>query len=117
MKNLSNVLIILSILGMTSCSSTLPGGLADSSSPTDYGDFEVLGSAEGSSKGTSVFGIQTSKADLRTATDQAIKSVNGDAMVNVRWYIKHKWWVILPVVTTTVTVKGDVIKYKEVSNE
>lgn len=54
---IKQMLIILSILSMTSCSSTLPGGLADSLSPTDYGNFEVLGAAEGSSKGTSVFGM------------------------------------------------------------
>ncbi|MFQ5730255.1 MAG: hypothetical protein ACE5GN_07830 [Waddliaceae bacterium] len=86
--------------------------MADSSLPTDYGDFKVLGMAEGSSKGTSVFGIQSSKADLRMATEQATKSLNGDALINVRWYVKRTRWFILPVTTTTVTVKGDVIKYK-----
>jgi len=117
MKRLVTISVILSIFIFIGCSSTLPGGLAASSSPSDYGDFEVLGSAEGSSKGISVFGIQSTKADLRMATDKAINSMNGDAIINVRWYVEQTWWVILPVTTTTVIVKGDVIKYKEANNE
>ncbi len=117
MRRSGKVLAMIFVLVHMGCSSTLPGGLADSYSPADYGDFEVLGPAEGKSKGVTVFGIQTSKADLREATNEAIRSLGGDSMVNIRWYINRNWWVVLPVVTTTVIVRGDVIKYREGSDE
>jgi hypothetical protein len=113
MKDYFKLVPILLLLFIVGCSTTFPGGLSDSSSPANYGSYDVLGTAKGSSKSTIVLGIQVSKPDMKAAIDQAVNSLGGDALVNVRWYSKTTNWIILPVSTITVTVKGDVIKYRE----
>ncbi|MHB2156408.1 hypothetical protein ACX8XN_18705 [Calditrichota bacterium GD2] len=98
-------------LALIGCSSTMPGGLASSSMPADYGKYEVLGPASGTTKSTIILGIQTGKPDLRATAAQAVNSLNGDALINMRWYTTTTNWIILPVITVTITVEGDVIKF------
>ncbi len=112
MKRYLKLLLLFLLLCSIGCSSTIPGGLSDSSRPADYGSYEILGSAQGISKCTAIFGIQTSKPNLKAAINQAVLSLDGDALVNVRWHSKTTYWIILPVSTLTVVVNGDVIKYK-----
>ncbi|MCB0264066.1 MAG: hypothetical protein KDH98_13015 [Calditrichaeota bacterium] len=97
---------------LTACSVTMPGGILDATQPADNGQYQILGEASGQSKSTFVFGIQSSKPDFHAAISQAVASLNGDALINVRWYSTTNNWVILPVTTITVTVEGDVIKYQ-----
>ena len=98
-------------MGLLGCSSTMPAGLTDSSVPVDYGQYEILGHAEGTSKSVFIFGFQSGVPDLNQAMQEAISKYQGDALINVRWYITTTKWIILPVVTVTTTVEGDVIKY------
>ncbi len=108
------ILLILFLLSIFwGCSSTMPGGLTESSLPVKYGKYKILGHAEGSSKSIYILGIQSGIPDLNEATKNAIKSLNGDALINVRWYITSTNWIILPVTTVTTTVEGDVIKFVE----
>ena len=107
----SLALSVLLLLLTVRCSSTMPGGLASSSEPADYGKYEILGQASGSSKSTFIIGIQSGKPDIRAAAAQAVNSLNGDALINMRWYATTTNWIILPVTTVTITVEGDVIKF------
>jgi len=103
--------VLLSCVIFLGCSSTMPGGMTDASIPVDYGKYEILGHAEGTSSSMTIFGIQSGIPDLNKATQNAINKLNGDALINVRWYITTTNWVILPVTTVTTTVEGDVIKF------
>lgn len=98
------------------CSHTIPGGLVDATTPTDYGKYEILGTATGQSKSTFVFGIQSTKPNFHAAISEAVASLEGDALINVRWYSTTTNWLILPVTTVTVTVEGDVIKFHNGGN-
>ena len=113
MRNSKGIILVLICLLAVGCSTTMPGGLSDASAPATYGNYTVLGPAEGTSKGTIVFGIQASKPDLQQAIEQAVRTRDGDALVHERWYSKTTNWVILPVTTVEVIVHGDVVKYTQ----
>ncbi len=105
------IAFVLGSVFVLGCSSTMPGGMTDASLPADYGKYEILGHAEGTSKSIFIFGIQSGVPDLNQATQNAISKFNGDALINVRWYITTTNWIILPVTTVTTTLEGDVIKF------
>ncbi len=96
----------------TACSSTIPGGLGGASSPVHYGRYEIIGPSRGIAKSTFVFGIQTGKPDLRAAVNEAVNALDGDALINLQWYTTTTNWIILPITTVKIIVKGDVIKYR-----
>ena len=70
---------------------------------------ENLGQAEGSDWSWSLLGLwSVGMPDMDKAINKAIASKNGDALINVRWYEKHYYFVLFSV--TKVIVTGQVTK-------
>lgn len=70
---------------------------------------ENLGQSEGSDWSWSLLGLWSiGRPDIDKAINEAIASKNGDALINVRWYEKHYYFVLFSV--NKVIVTGQVIK-------
>lgn len=107
-KSLLIPIIILTIALLTGC--VTPMGMTASSTPLHNRVIvENLGQAEGSDWSWSLLGLwSVGMPDMDTAINKAIASRNGDALINVRWYEKHYYFVLFSV--TKVIVTGQVIK-------
>lgn len=72
---------------------------------------ENLGKAEGSDGSFSVFNLfSIGRPDIDKAIDEAVKSKDGDALINVRMY--EKTYFLILVTYTQVIVTGDVVKFE-----
>lgn len=97
---------------LAACSITMPGGLARASEPVEHRSYEALGKATGTSTGTSVLGIQASKASVDEAIERAVATFpDGDALIKVSTMQKYTSWVVLPVSQLTVEVTGEVVRF------
>lgn len=108
--------VAMCILVLAGCAVT-PLGLTDSSTPLEgtngqHRPYQVLGKAEGSQGYFSLFGlIPFGSNDFRAAMDDAVKKLNGDALVNVRyWYRVSNYFVGT---YASIEVEGDVIKFTQ----
>lgn len=108
MKNIVPLIIMITIVFLTGC--VTPMGMTASSTPLHNRIIvENLGQAEGSDWSWSLFGLwSVGRPDMDRAIHEAIASKNGDALINVRWYEKHYYFVLFSV--TKVIVTGQVIK-------
>lgn len=106
------LMVVLGIAVVSGCT-MMPGGIAPSTVPIDGRSYSNLGRASTTDSRVHLFGlIPVSGANtIRDATDAAIRSKGGDAMINVTVEFYSQWWIIL---TRSVTrVDGYVIKFKE----
>lgn len=112
MKIVLTFLILLPVV--TGCA-VAPVGLIDASSPLQDGtgdlrSYEVLGRAEGSHGAFSLFRfIPFGRADLEIATDNAVSKLNGDALINVRYWYRSTYAFVGTY--SSVEVEGDVIRF------
>ncbi|MEJ5360793.1 MAG: hypothetical protein WHV26_01925 [Spirochaetota bacterium] len=109
MKKLILFLLLFMITAViTSC--VTPMGMTSSSTPLYNKTItENLGQAEGSDWSWSLLGLWSiGKPDMDKAINNAIASKNGDALINVRWYEKHYYFVLFSI--TKVIVTGQVVK-------
>ncbi|MDP2301546.1 MAG: hypothetical protein Q8N03_03855 [Ignavibacteria bacterium] len=117
MKNLKSVFTLFVFILLISGCSVVPLGLSYSSSPLENNDgshrkYEVLGKAEGSQGYFTLFSlIPFGSPDLSVAISDATKKLNGDALVNVRyWYRVSNYFIGT---YSSIEVEGDVIKFKQ----
>lgn len=108
MKKYLLIIIIIAVAFFTGC--VTPMGMTASSTPLHNKVIaENLGQAQGSDWSWSLLGVwSVGRPDIDKAINEAIASKNGDALINVRWYQKHYYFVLFSV--TKVIVTGQVIK-------
>jgi hypothetical protein len=109
MRRVPRFVLVAALL--SGCSVTMPGGLGKASTPVGQRPYTVLGRATGTSKGTFVFGIQTSKPTVDEAITRAVQTRGGDALINISTMQRETTWVLLPVATVEVRATGDVIRF------
>ncbi|MBK7104975.1 MAG: hypothetical protein IPH62_06805 [Ignavibacteriae bacterium] len=115
MRQISLGKFLILILFLSSCS-VIPIGYEASSVPltNENGDnikYEVLGQSEGSSGYFSLFGIiPFGSVDSKAAINDAVANLNGDALINPRYWTRTSFYFIGTY--TNVEVKGDVVKIK-----
>lgn len=108
------LLLILLALSLVGCA-TIPQGTSPAASPliSEEGKpktYEVLGKAEGSAGHFTLFGfIPFGRANIDAAIQEAVAQQQGDNLINVHYYVNSAWYLIGS--STSITVKGDVIKY------
>jgi hypothetical protein len=96
---------------------TIPQGSSPSSSPLISGNghsrsYKILGNAEGSAGHFSLFGIiPFGRTNIDKAIKEAIDEYNGDNLINVTYNVNSTYYIVG--FSTSLTVKGDVIKYVE----
>lgn len=108
-------MIIITLSCMIGC--VTPMGMTSSSTPLHNRVMvENLGPAEGNDWSWSLLGLWSfGMPDMDKAINNAIASKNGDALINVRWYEKHYYFVLFSV--TKVIVTGQVIKTEPVETK
>ena len=101
------------VFSLNSC--ITPRGMTSSSTPLQGKKItENLGKAEGSSGSISILSLYSiGRPDIDIAIEEAVKSKNGDALINVRMY--EKTWFFLLVTYSKVIVEGEVIKFEDQS--
>lgn len=108
------LLFMLLIVTFVGCA-VVPVGLIDSSTPLDntngkHRPYKVLGKADGSHGAFSLFGfIPFGKADFELAMNDAVRKLNGDALINVRYWNRGSYYFVGTY--SSVEVEGDVIKF------
>jgi len=117
MKNLKTVLALFVLILLISGCSVVPLGLSYSSTPLEKSDgtplkYEVMGKAEGGQGYFTLFGlIPFGSPNLKEAIDDAARKLNGDALVNVRyWYRVSNYFIGT---YSSIEVEGDVVKIKQ----
>jgi hypothetical protein len=115
MKNLVTVIVLSVLVLLISGCSVVPLGLTYSSTPLDKSDgshqqYEILGKAEGSQGYFTLFNIiPFGSPDLSVAINDATQKLNGDALINVRYWYRVSEIIVGTI--STVEVSGDVIKF------
>ena len=106
-------LVVFLLLFIVAGCAHSPGGIAPSSTPLEGKKYENLGKATGSDSLYYLLGIIPISNSNTTpeALANAIRSRNGDAMINITVESYAQWWVVVTRVVTT--VQGDVIKFQE----
>ena len=114
MKTTFTILVILSAMIICSCSTTIPGGLAESNYPLQTKNYQLKNTVEGIDTGVTIFGFLTlKKAYLHNALSDAQIKAQTNKLINLEWSVTTTNWVILPVVTEKYTVKAQGITIKE----
>lgn len=105
-------LFFLIALACTFYACVTPMGMTSSSTPLEGKKVASnLGKAEGRDSAWSVLGLWSiGRPDIDKAIEEAVKSKNGDAIINVRWYEKTYYFVFASY--TELIVYGDVIKFE-----
>ncbi|MFA6978907.1 MAG: hypothetical protein WC209_06235 [Ignavibacteriaceae bacterium] len=117
MKNLKTVLVLFVVVLLISGCSVIPLGLSYSSTPLEKSDgtplkYEIVGKAEGDQGYFTLFGlIPFGSPDLSAAMNAATKKLNGDALVNVRYWYRVSNYLIGTY--SSIEVEGDVIKINQ----
>lgn len=110
----TTIIFILVALSLFGCA-TIPQGTTPAASPLISEDgkqksYEVLGKAEGSAGHFTLFGfIPFGRTNIDAAVQEAVAHQQGDNLINVHYYVNSAWYFIGS--STSITVKGDVIKY------
>ena len=111
MKHLMKLLALALLAGCA----VAPVGLTDSSTPLMGVDgqsrrYQILGKAHGSQGFVSLLGILPfGEPDIKSAIDDAVRKLNGDAMINPRYW--YRAYYVFLFSYQTVEVEGDVIKF------
>lgn len=114
---MKRITVLLMVVVFIAGCSVIPIGLSYSSTPLENTDgshakYEILGKAEGSQGYFSLFGlIPFGSPDFSVAITDATKKLNGDALINVRYWSRYSNYIIGTY--TNVEVEGDVIKFKQ----
>mgnify|MGYP000877780282 CR=1 FL=1 len=109
-KQKAAALMMLAVFTLSAC--VTPMGMTSSSTPLEGKTIvKNLGKAEGRSSSWSLLGVWSmGRPDIDAAIGEAVKSKNGDALINVRWYEKTTYLVLASI--TTVIVTGDVVAFE-----
>jgi hypothetical protein len=97
---------------------TIPIGLTSSSTPIQNKEYQILGKGEGSSHYYSIhlifppIGWSIQNPDIEYAVIKAISAKGGDALINVRFYQKSYYYLLISY--HKIIVAGDVIKFTSV---
>lgn len=112
LKSLTTVVFLLLLLVIAGCAH-MPGGIAPSSTPLQGRKYVDLGATTGTDSVIYLFGLipLTGSNTTPKALDNAIKSRNGDAMINVTVESYSQWFFIIT--RTVTTVHGHVIKFQK----
>ena len=106
-------LIFITVVPLYGCLSSriYPGGIEHSVSKLKNQPYKILGEAEGQTSNFSLLWLVTvtPRADIDRAISEAISNKGGDDLIDVRWWIERKVYIIGTV--TIIHVKGKVIKY------
>jgi opacity protein-like surface antigen len=114
MRALLSIVFALSLIGCA----TIPQGTTPAASPLISAEgkaksYEVIGKGEGSAGHFSLFGfIPFGRANIDAAIQDAVAQHQGDNLINVHYYVNSAFYLIGS--STSITVKGDVIKYSGV---
>lgn len=114
------ILLFFFVIVMFIGCSTIPQGTAPSSSPLIMENgkikhYEIVGPGEGSAGHFTLFGfIPFGRTDIDKAINNAIAPYHGDNLINVNYYVNGSYYFIGS--STSITVKGDVIKYVDKEN-
>ncbi|NCC51150.1 MAG: hypothetical protein EOM20_08040 [Spartobacteria bacterium] len=103
------VIVLFSLMG--GCAS-MPGGVAPSSTPIEGREYINLGRVVSGDSSIYLLGILpvSDSNSTRDAIDAAIRSKNGDAMINITVDTYAQFWILF---TRRVTkIDGDVIRFK-----
>lgn len=106
--------LLVCVCLLVGCSVT-PLGLIDSSTPLQglngqNRTYQVLGQADGSQGNFALFGIiPFGSADFQAAMADAVRKLNGDALINVRYWYRHSNYGIGTY--SSIEVQGDVIRF------
>ncbi len=116
---MKKILVLISsviLIFITGCA-VVPLGLSYSSTPLDnsngkHKQYQILGKSEGSQGYFSLFGIiPFGSPDFSEAITDAAQQLNGDALINVRYWSRSSFYLIGTY--TSIEVMGDVIKFKQ----
>ncbi len=111
---MKNIFYLITIIALVGCA-TIPQGTTPSASPliSEEGvskNYEIVGSGEGTSGHFSLFGfIPFGRTDIDKAIHEAVATYQGDNLINVNYNVNSIFYFIGT--STSITVKGDVIKY------
>ncbi len=111
LRQLRNLSVILTVGMATAGCVHLPGGISDSSTPLEGKSYSVVGSVEGTSSRVALLGILPLSGANRTdeALERAVKSKNGDALINVTVEFVREFWILWT--SDTTIVRGEAIKF------
>ena len=89
-----------------------PGGISASSTPIDGREYKRLGRAKGKSSRILLFGFIPVSGSNSTmeALNEAIRSRNGDALVEVAVSSYYQYWILFSKNSTR--VEGEVIRFE-----
>jgi opacity protein-like surface antigen len=111
------ILLFFFVVVMFVGCATIPQGTTPSSSPlvAENGTvktYEIIGNSEGSAGHFTLFGfIPFGRTDIDEAIQNALTPYKGDNLINVHYYVNSAFYFIGN--STSITVKGDVIKYTD----
>ncbi|MCP4133916.1 MAG: hypothetical protein GY754_23300 [bacterium] len=106
--------LILSVLAFGCLSyRSYPGGIEPNSSQFKLRPYKVLGVAEGEASSFLFFWVWqvTPRAEMDRAITNAVNKLEGDDLIDVRWWYDRQVFIVGTV--KFVKVKGKVIKYVE----
>lgn len=112
MKSISTLICTGLILFFLSGCVMMPGGVAASSTPINGRDYVELGRArETDSRIYLLWFLPISGPNtIRDAINDAVKSRNGDALINVTVESYSQWWILFSRYATR--VEGEVIRFQ-----
>jgi len=113
-QKITALIILTTLLLLNGClySRIHPAGMEPCSSPLKNLNYEIMGQAQGQASNFSLFWLVTvtPHADIERAISEAVSKKNGDTLIDVRWWIEKKIYIIGTV--TIIHVKGRVIRYR-----
>lgn len=111
-KLIFTIILLCSILTNGCLASRIfPGGIEHSASELKDQPYEILGEAEGQASNFSLFWFVTvtPRADIDRAISNAISKKGGDDLIDIRWWIESKVYILGTV--KIIYVKGKIIRY------
>lgn len=90
-----------------------PGGMEPHVSRLKKQPYKIIGKSEGMASSFSLLWIipVTPRPDINRAINEAVSKKEGDDLIDVRWWIERKIYILGMV--TIIHVKGRVIKYHD----
>ena len=106
------LLLVVSFCGCLS-SRIYPDGIEPSASMLKDQPYKILGEAQGQASSFALFWFitVTPRADIDRAVSEAVSEKGGDELIDVRWWIERKIYIVGAV--TIIHVKGKVIRYTD----
>lgn len=105
-------IIIVAVL-QTGCVTFMnPAGIEPNINPMENMPYKVVGEIETKTSNFDLFFLfnVTPKADFNRAILESVQSLNGDALIDVRWWEETQHWIFGTI--SIIHIKGKVIKYQ-----